>query len=123
MIKIGNQGIKDIKKSGDIVKVLKGTDLVWKKAKPETLIYTKSGSNYYKISINNWSDIRPNKNYRFITNKGGRYSIFSGSGAYTIRNKDVFRVNENCDITIRNGDYNLFELKIYETTDEATIIF
>lgn len=213
MIKIGITGIKDIRKSGNIAQVLKGTDLIWEKSKivfegsvksvyiinisnagalkpgktytfttnnpydeyvissgdkeyiikngdtftadheceikikntnytffdtkiyegsgsadiklekPEPLIYTKSGSSYYDISINNWSDIQPNKNYRFITNKGGRYSIFSGNGAYTIRNKDVFRVNENCDIKIRNTDYNLFELKIYETTDTATIIF
>lgn len=91
--------------------------------KSEPLIYTKSGSSYYDISINNWSDLRPNKNYRFTTNIGGYHTISSNGVSYPLLDKEIFTVRQNCDIKIRNADYNLFEIKIYETTDEATIIF
>lgn len=91
--------------------------------KSEPLIYTKSGSSYYDISINNWSDLRPNKNYRFTTNIGGYHTISSNGVSYPLLDKEIFTVMKNCDIKIRNTDYNLFELKIYETEGEATIIF
>ena len=91
--------------------------------KIETLVYTQSGRSYYDISINNWSDLKTNKNYKFMANRSDNYTISSNGRSYPISSKDVFTVNQNCDLTIRNTDYNLFELKIYETTEPATIIF
>lgn len=122
MIKIGITNIDKVIYQGRISKVLKGIDLIWEKVEPETLVYTKSGSSYYDISINNWSDLRPNKNYRFTTNKDGNYTINSNGISYPIIDKDVFTVMQNCDIKIRNTDYNFFDINIYETTDAATII-
>ena len=37
MIQIGTKKIKDIKKSGNIVKVLKGVDLIWEKNQIKTI--------------------------------------------------------------------------------------
>lgn len=116
-IKNANYIFFDIK----IYEVSGSADIKLEKSEP--LIYTKSGSSYYDISINNWSDIRPNKNYRFTTNKGGNYTISSNGVSYPIKDNEVFTTMQNRDIKIRNTDYNLFELKIYETTDTATIIF
>lgn len=124
MIKIGNEvEVKDIKLGGkQVLKVYSGIDIVWEKD-IETLVYYDTGRSRYDISVNAWSKINQNKNYRFVTSKvDNEYSIIINGSYTTIKNNDIFQITKMCDIQIRNLDYNYYDIKIYETKEEATII-
>lgn len=122
MIKIG-KNTKDVKLGNkQVLKVYKGTDVVWEKD-IETLVYYDTGRSRYDISVNAWSKINQNKNYRFVTSKvDNEYSIIINGSYTTIKNNDIFQITKMCDIQIRNLDYNYYDIKIYETKEEATII-
>lgn len=122
MIKIGKD-TKDIKLgSKQILKVYRGIDIVWEK-ETGTLVYYDTGSSKYDISVNWWSKVNPNKNYKFVTNKTeNEYAIVINGSYTTIKNNDIFRITKNCDIKIQNTDYNHYDIKLYEVKEEATII-
>ena len=122
MIKIG-KNTKDVKLGNkQVLKVYKGTDVVWEKD-IETLVYYDTGRSRYDISVNAWSKINQNKNYKFVTSKvDNEYSIIINGSYTTIKNNDIFQITKMCDIQIRNLDYNYYDIKIYETKEEATII-
>lgn len=121
MIKIGND-TKDIKLgSKQVVKVIQGIDVVWEK-KSDTLVYSDTGRSSYDISVNSWSKINPNRNYRFVTSKpDNEYSIVVSGSYNTVKNNGIFRITKNCDIKIKNTYYNYYDIKIYETDEEANI--
>ena len=121
MIKIGND-TKDIKLgSKQVVKVIQGIDVVWEK-KSDTLVYSDTGRSSYDISVNAWSKINPNRNYRFVTSKpDNEYSIVVSGSYNTVKNNSIFTITKNCDIKIKNTDYNYYDIKIYETDEEANI--
>lgn len=121
MIKIGND-TKDIKLgSKQVVKVYKGANVVWEK-KSDTLVYSDTGRSSYDISVNGWSKVNPNKNYKFVTNRpDNEYSIVISGSYNTVKNNSIFRITKNCDIKIKNTDYNYYDIKIYETDEEANI--
>lgn len=124
MIKIGNEvEVKDIKLGGkQVLKVYSGIDIVWEKD-IETLVYYDTGRSRYDISVNAWSKINQNKNYKFVTSKvDNEYSIIINGSYTTIKNNDIFQITKMCDIQIRNLDYNYYDIKIYEVKEEATII-
>lgn len=123
MIKFVSKDFKDIKiGSKQVVKVMQGIDVVWEK-KSGTLVYSDTGRSSYDISVNGWSKVNPNKNYRFVTSKpNNEYSIVVSGSYNTVKNNSVFRITKNCDIKIKNTDYNYYDIKIYEVKEEATII-
>lgn len=123
MIKFVSKDFKDIKiGSKQVVKVMQGIDVVWEK-KSGTLVYSDTGRSSYDISVNGWSKVNPNKNYRFVTSKpNNEYSIVVSGSYNTVKNNSVFRITKNCDIKIKNTDYNYYDIKIYEVDEKATIV-
>lgn len=108
----------------NIAKAYSDKELVWKKRDKElgTLVYYDTGSSKYDISVNGWSKVNPNKNYKFVTTKvDNEYSIIVSGSYYTIKNNDIFRITKNCDIQIKNLNYNYYDIKIYEVEEEANI--
>ena len=122
MIKFVSKDFKDIKiGSKQVVKVMQGLDVVWEK-KSDTLVYSDTGRSSYDISVNAWSKINPNRNYRFVTSKpDNEYSIVVSGSYNTVKNNSIFRITKNCGIKIKNTDYNYYDIKIYETDEEANI--
>lgn len=121
MIKIGITGIKDIRKSGNIAQVLKGTDLIWEKSK---IVFEGSVKSVYLINISETGTLNPGKTYTFTTNNPyDAYVLLSGDKEYTTKQGDTFTADHECEIKIKNTNYTFFDIKIYETTDTATIIF
>ena len=123
MIKFVSKDFKDIKiGSKQVVKVTQGIDVVWEK-KSDTLVYSDTGRSSYDISVNAWSTLNVNKNYRFVTNKPyDEYAIVI-SGSYTsIKNNDIFRITKMSDIKIKNISYNYYDIKICEVDEKATIV-
>lgn len=122
MIKIG-KNTKDVKLGNkQVLKVYKGTDVVWEK-KSDTLVYSDTGRSSYDISVNGWSKVNPDKNYRFVTSKpDNEYSIVVSGSYNAVKNNSIFRITKNCDIKIKNTDYNYYDIKIYEVDEKATII-
>ena len=123
MIKFVSKDFKDIKiGSKQVVKVTQGIDVKWELMK-DNLVFSGTGRSSYDISVNGWSKVNPNKNYRFVTSKpDNEYSIVVSGSYNTVKNNSVFRITKNCDIKIKNTDYNYYDIKIYETKEEATII-
>lgn len=123
MIKFVSKDFKDIKiGSKQVIKVIQGIEVVWEK-KSGTLVYSDTGRSSYDISVNGWSKVNPNKNYRFVTSKpDNEYSIVVSGSYNTVKNKSVFRITKNCDIKIKNTDYNYYDIKIYEVDEKATIV-
>ena len=123
MIKFVSKDFKDIKiGSKQVVKVMQGIDVVWEK-KSGTLVYSDTGRSSYDISVNGWSKVNPNKNYRFVTSKpNNEYSIVVSGSYNTVKNNSIFRITKNCDIKIKNTDYNYYDIKIYEVDEKASII-
>lgn len=109
----------------NIGKAYSDEKLVWEKRAKElgTLVYYDTGSSKYDISVNGWSKVNPNKNYKFVTTKAdNEYSIIVSGSYMTIKNNDIFRITRNCDMQIKNLNYNYYDIKIYEVKEEATII-
>lgn len=123
MIKFVSEDFKDIKiGSKQVVKVIQGIDAVWEK-ESGTLVYSNTGGSSYDISVNSWSKVNPNKNYKFVTSKpDNEYSIVVSGSYNTVKNNSVFRITKNCDIKIKNTDYNYYDIKIYEVDEKASII-
>ncbi|OXZ29167.1 hypothetical protein B9N49_00665 [Finegoldia magna] len=123
MINFVGKDFKDIKiGSKQVVKVMQGIDVVWEK-KSGTLVYSDTGRSSYDISVNGWSKVNPNKNYRFVTSKpDNEYSIVVSGSYNTVKNNSIFRITKNCDIKIKNTDYNYYDIKIYEVDEKATIV-
>lgn len=123
MIKFVSKDFKDIKiGSKQVVKVTQGIDVVWEK-KSDILVYSDTGRSSYDISVNGWSKVNPNKNYKFVTNRlDNEYSIIVSDSYYTIKSNDVFRITKMCDIKIKNINYNYYDIKIYEVDENASII-
>lgn len=123
MIKI-SKDTKDTKLgSKQVLKVYRGVDIVWEKQKAvEILKYSGTGNSTYYISVYPWTKLNPNKNYRFTTNVDGKYSMIVDASFYTIKNNDVFRITKKSEISIKNINFNYYDIKIYEVKEEATII-
>ena len=123
MIKFVSKDFKDIKiGSKQVVKVIQGIDIVWKLMKGK-LIFSGTGKPSYEFSVNSWNKLNTYKNYKFVTSKpDNEYSIVVSGSYNTVKNNSVFRITKNCDIKIRNTSYNYYDIKIYETKEEATII-
>lgn len=122
MIKIG-KNTKDVKLGNkQVLKVYKGTDVVWQKV-VDKLVYSNSGSSFYNISVNGWSKLNPNKNYKFVSDKTeGEYVIVVNSSFNPIKNNDIFTITKICNMKIRDVNYINYDIKIYETKEKATII-
>lgn len=123
MIKFVSKDFKDIKiGSKQVVKVTQGIDVKWELMK-DNLVFSGTGRSSYDISVNGWSKVNPNKNYRFVTSKpDNEYSIVVSGSYNTVKNNSVFRITKNCDIKIKNTDYNYYDIKIYEVDEKATIV-
>lgn len=123
MIKFVSKDFKDIKiGSKQVVKICQGIDVVWEK-KSGTLVYSDTGRSSYDISVNGWSKVNPNKNYKFVTSKpDNEYSIVVSGSYNTVKNNSIFRITKNCDIKIKNTDYNYYDIKIYEVDEKANIV-
>ena len=122
MIKIGKD-TKDIKFGNkQIIKVYKGSVVIWEKI-VDKLVYSDTGKSAHYIRVNAWGELNVNKNYRFVTNKPhDEYAIVvNWSYTTTIKNNDVFRITKSSDIEIKNIN-NYYDIKIYEVKEEATII-
>ena len=78
----------------------------------------------YSVGVDSWSELKPNKNYKFVTNKpGDTYELTTSKGRYSIKNNDVFRFKkEDHEITFSNTSYNYYDIKIYEVDEKASII-
>lgn len=122
MIKIGND-VKDIKFGNkQVLKVYRGVDVVWEKD-TGTLVYSNSGSSFYNISVNGWSDVKSNKNYKFVSDKtDGEYVIIVNSSFNPIKNNDIFTITKTCNIKIRDVNSINYDIKIYEVKEKANII-
>lgn len=122
MIKFVSKDFKDIKiGSKQVVKVTQGIDVVWEKI-VDKLVYSDTDMSAYDIKVYSGSDISPKKNYRFVTSKAdNEYSIVVSGSYNTVKNNSIFRITKNCGIKIKNTDYNYYDIKIYETDEEANI--
>lgn len=121
MIKIGTTNIGEVSYQGTISKALKGTDLIWELTK---IVFEGSVKSVYIINISETGALKPGKTYTFTTNNPyDAYILSSGDKEYTIRQGDTFTADHECEIKIKNPKYNFFDIKIYETTDAAIIIF
>lgn len=123
MIKIGNE-IKDSKiGSKQVVKVCRGISIIWEK-KLKILIFSSYSKRSYSVGVDSWSELKPNKNYKFVTNKpDNTYELTTSKGRYSIKNNDVFRFKkEDYEITFSNTSYNYYSIEIYEVDEKATIV-
>lgn len=123
MIKFVSKDFKDIKiGSKQVVKVTQGIDVVWELMKGK-LIFSGTGRSSYEFSVNSWNKLNPYKNYKFVTSKpDNEYSIVVSGSYNTVKNNSIFRITKNCDIKIKNTDYNYYDIKIYEVDEKATIV-
>lgn len=123
MIKFVSKDFKDIKiGSKQVVKVIQGIDVVWEKD-VDKLVYSDTGKSTYYVRVNSFSDVKPNKNYKFITNRqDNEYSIIVSGSYYTIKNNDIFQITKMSDIEIKNISYNYYDIKIYEVDEKANIV-
>lgn len=123
MIKFVSKDFKDIKiGSKQVAKICQGTDVIWELMK-DNLVFSDTGRSSYDISVNGWSKVNPNKNYRFVTSKpDNEYSIVVSGSYNTVKNNSIFRITKNCDIKIKNTDYNYYDIKIYEVDEKANIV-
>lgn len=123
MIDFVGKDFKDIKiGSKQVLKVCRGIDIVWEKD-IGTLVYYDTGRSSYEFSVNSWNKLNPYKNYKFVTSKpDNEYSIVVSGSYNTVKNKSVFRITKNCDIKIKNTNYNYYDIKIYEVDEKANIV-
>lgn len=123
MIKFVSKDFKDIKiGSKQVVKICQGIDVIWELMKGE-LIFSDFGKSSYEFSVNSWNKLNTYKNYKFVTSKPDNgYSIVVNGSNYTVKNNSVFRFTKNCDIKIKNTDYNHYDIKIYEVDEKANIV-
>lgn len=123
MIKIGKD-LKDSKiGSKQVVKVCRGINIIWEK-KQEVLVFSSYSKSRYSVGVDPWSELRPNKNYKFVTDEpNDTYELKTTKGRYPIKNNDVFRFKkEDYEITFSNTSYNYYSIKIYEVDEKATIV-
>lgn len=121
MIKIGKD-LKDIKIGNkQVLKVYKSDKVIWQNREEDELVLHKRDGYYYKINI-----LKPNQAYKFVGSAKYNNDNFSLSveygDKYRLRNGDVFSINRNRTIEIRNNSYYDFELFIYKTADEPNLI-
>lgn len=123
MIKFVSKNFKDAKLGNkQVVKVCQGIDVIWELIK-DNLVFSGTGQSSYEFSVNSWNKLNPNKNYKFVTSKPNKeYSIIVSGSYNTVKNNSVFRITKNCDIKIKNTDYNYYDIKIYEVDEKATIV-
>lgn len=106
----------------NIGKAYSDEKLVWEKKKNGP-VYSDTEKSSYDFSVNAWNILKPNKNYKFETNKVDNEYAIVINGSYTsIKNNNIFTITKNCDMQIRNINYNYYDIKIYEADEEATII-
>ncbi len=106
----------------NIAKAYSDKELLWKKNE-DTIVYSESGKSSYDININSWTEIKPNTNYKFVTNRAdNEYSIVAGSTVKKIKNNDVFKCKNSVVVKIRNTDYNYFDIKLIKTEEPASVI-
>lgn len=127
MIKFVSKDFKNIKiGSKQAIKVCKGIDVVWEAVSLGKLVYSDTGRKSYGSRVDNWnSSLSPNKNYRFVTNlPSDTYQILdSNYNSYKIKNYDIFKFRgTHYNIFFDNTNENTYDIKIYETKEEATII-
>lgn len=123
MIKFVSKNFKDAKLGNkQVVKVCQGIDVIWELIK-DNLVFSGTGQSSYEFSVNSWNKLNPNKNYKFVTSKpNNEYSIIVSGSYNTVKNNRIFRITKNCDIKIKNTDYNYYDIKIYEVDEKANIV-
>lgn len=123
MIKFVSKNFKDAKLGNkQVVKVCQGIDVIWELIK-DNLVFSGTGQSSYEFSVNSWNKLNPYKNYKFVTSKpDNEYSIVVSGSYNTVKNNSIFKITKNCDIKIKNTDYNYYDIKIYEVDEKATIV-
>lgn len=124
MIKIG-KNTKDLKLGNkQVLKVYKGTDVVWEKEIKEDIVMTRNSSRKYFIGVSSSDILKTNTTYRFKTDKpSDEYTINASGGKYKIKDGDVFLAKRDYPLlSIANNSDNYFKLTIYKTTSKATTI-
>lgn len=127
MIKFISKDFKDARLGNkQVVKVCKGSNVVWEFVSLGKLVYSNTGKKTYYECVDNWSGIlKPNKDYRFVTNlPSDTYQILDDSyGTYKIKNYDIFKFRGiQRNVLFENTNENTYDIKIYEADEEATII-
>lgn len=106
----------------NIAKAYSDKELLWEKNE-DTIVYSESGKSSYDININSWTKIKPDTNYKFVTNRAdNEYSIVAGNTVRKIKNNDVFKCKNSVVVKIRNTDYNYFDIKLIKTKEPASVI-
>jgi hypothetical protein len=128
MIKIG-KNTKDVKLGNkQVLKVYKGTDVVWEKEtkeiKEDIVLERKNANLKYFIGIGSSEILKLNTNYRLKTdNPSDEYTIKANGKKYLIKDGSVFMAKkEDPWLSIENNSGNYFKLTIYKTTSKATTI-
>ena len=124
MIKIG-KNTKDVKLGNkQVLKVYKGTDVVWEKEIKEDIVMTRNGSRKYFIGVSSSDILKINTTYRFKTDKPtDEYLINAGGQKYLIKDGGVFMSKRDYPLlSIENNSDSYFKLTIYKTTSKATTI-
>lgn len=128
MIKIG-KNTKDVKLGNkQVLKVYKGTDVVWEKEtkeiKEDIVLERKNANLKYFIGIGSSEILKLNTNYRLKTdNPSDEYTIKANGKKYLIKDGSVFMSKkEDPWLSIENNSGNYFKLTIYKTTSKATTI-
>ena len=125
MIKFVSNDFEDIKiGSKQVVKVMRGIDVVWEKEIKEYVVMVRNNSRKHIIGVSSSDILKTNTTYRFKTdNPADKYSINAGGKKYEIKDGDIFVTKKDYPLlSIENNFYNFFELTIYKTTSKATII-
>lgn len=105
----------------NIGKAYSDKELLWEKSINEP-VYSDTGKSRYDFIVNAWNILKPNKNYKFVTNKADSEYAIVISGSYTtIKNNNIFTITKNCDMQIRNMNYSYYDIEIYEVKEEANI--
>ena len=104
-----------------IGKAYSDKELLWKK-EINGPVYSDTGKSRYDFSVNAYNILKPNKKYKFVTNKADSEYAIVINGSYTsIKNNNIFTITKNCDIQIRNINYSYYDIKIYEVEEKANI--
>lgn len=114
MINIGITGIKDIRKSGNIVKVLKGTDLIWDS---KSWVLVKRGTTP-TVYDDNWSfKVKADEKIKIVPNEGLLLDIDIYEGYNAVDHKRI----TSAEIIERNKDFEVKVLSIYARQQDTSI--
>lgn len=120
MIRIGKD-TKDIK-FGDkqLVKVCKGSDIIWENAEEVLLEIHDSWAHY--INVTSSDILTPHTPYRFKTSlEYENYTISVNGKNYNVKNKDVFIVSGDCLLLFKNDKLKNFTITITKTNSKPNL--